>query len=150
MNPSRWQLFTSCNPATYDRLIEQMIAERSMFSLTSLEGRFNEIWPMWSAIKRHVVEEKRTTQTPIGYKSLSLVRTFRACEGLRSFLNAPGGLFEWCHPTWPEDLCIYDSNIEPWLITVSHEHYFLCDLNLVPLGLGVDFEVGDGNGVGCC
>jgi|688.fasta_scaffold235193_2 hypothetical protein len=141
MNSSNWRLFTSCLPETYHTVIDYVISSKGVFSLTALEGRYKSVWPMWHVIRNHLIHEECTTETPIGYKSLSLVRTFRACEGMRDFLMAPGSIFSWRHPEWPEDLCLYDAAMVPWLITVSHEEYILCDLSVVPECLRSNFEI---------
>lgn len=141
MNSSNWRLFTSCLPETYLQIIDYLVSSRGVFSLTALEGRYEPIWPRWQVIRNHMIGEECTTQTPIGYRSLSLVRRFRACEELREFLIAPGGIFSWRHPEWPEDLCLYNTAMDPWLMTVSHEEYLLCNLEVVPACLRSAFGI---------
>ena len=31
------------------------------------------------------------------------------------------GLYDWIEPNRPEDLCIFRDNMDPWLVTISHE-----------------------------
>ncbi|MCI0442167.1 hypothetical protein L0244_37300 [bacterium] len=52
----------------------------------------------------------------------ALVRYYRLNKRTLKILSSEKRLYAWHAPTLPEDLALYDSKMNCWLVTVSHEH----------------------------
>lgn len=56
------------------------------------------------------------------------LREFDLSEVTAGMLGAAAnGLYEWCQPGHPEDLVLWRSNANPWLVSIAHERdAYLC------------------------
>lgn len=78
-----------------------------------------------SELRPFMIKEESVIEWP-GTKLLDGVATYRTyrCESgsLNVLRNRAQGLFSWQQPELPEDLCFFRSPSLPWLISISHEH----------------------------
>lgn len=116
-----WYFITDCDFNQYRGIVSSLISSRGYFELSSLDERFPSVWPSWEFLSAYCINELLTTDSHTGYRSLSLVRTFFADSALQQFLESSGGVFDWRHPTHPEDFCCYTSDKKLWLASISHE-----------------------------
>ena len=54
--------------------------------------------------------------------STALVNTYKLSPNTAADLaEVADGLFSWCQPRLPEDLCLIRKGGDPWLVTIAHE-----------------------------
>lgn len=75
-------------------------------------------------LKKDFISAKTTSSWP-GTKltrGKALVRYYRLNKYTVKILSSEKRLYAWRAPALPEDLALYDSKMNCWLVTVSHEH----------------------------
>ncbi len=72
----------------------------------------------------HKIRSERTSHWP-GTKLLegqATVHYYKLNDETALHLDSVGSLLQFVAPDYPEDICFYDHDSEPWMITISHEH----------------------------
>ncbi len=110
----------------YSALIHEALQTQHAFSLTWAEGltfhpSAHAVSEVLSPLELHRRRSDRWPGTRLfGY--FALVVTYRVSEEARSTLLAPGSLFSWRSPGWPEDLAFYSRDRRCSLASIAHEH----------------------------
>jgi len=103
----------SCGPCAYALLVvRDSAADRAALA------------PATEALSEWLVSRELRSQWPgtILYEDEAAIYRYRLDSGLVSrLLRLTRGLYDWMHPNLPEDLCLLRQDLEPWLVSISHE-----------------------------
>lgn len=75
-------------------------------------------------LQPYFVEARRSSSWP-GTELINgeaTIQTYKVCKETVALIKTVGNLFNFVSPEYPEDVCFYESDGKPWLITIAHEN----------------------------
>jgi len=112
----------------YELLLRYLLQKESAYGVVWREQlKFTEeARHFGDVLGAYRLSRRRTDHWPgtqLGRPHLAVVETYRCDIAALPILRAPGSLFAWRSPKYPEDLHFLSSSGVPSLITVAHEQY---------------------------
>ncbi|WP_438350482.1 leucine-rich repeat domain-containing protein [Paenibacillus sp. FA6] len=127
------RFYTDPKGEAYERLIDYVIERTVKFVLVEASfGDGKSYEEVMNKLKPFLLEQcsMEEMQAKIGANySEGTYYIYRCCKEAGNVLKeAVNGLFDWCHPEMPEDLCFVDENGADYLYSIAHEQ--MCGIHL--------------------